>query len=147
MASFERGEMDRCELHAMMALHAQALIREMEEDHLNPVESLVERVLAARHCRRLVKRHGARLLRECLVALSEVPDFPVGGYLWNASHEDVPLHCFMRMKRRPRFRIVVIATGAGGRVFCTTEHDCEEAGRVRVQWKLSRDHAWRLRPA
>lgn len=141
---FERGEIDREELHAQMALHARNLIREMEEDHQNPAAALIERVMAARHARRLAKPHGARLVRECLVALSEAPGFPPAEYLWNASHPDLPLHCFMRMRRKPRFRIVAIHRGPDTTVRCHTEHDCPDNGRTRIEWKLARDAAWRL---
>ena len=35
-ASFERREIDRDEMHALVAVYARELIREMEEDHLRP---------------------------------------------------------------------------------------------------------------
>ena len=104
-ASFEHGEIDRDEMHAMMAIHARELIQEMVEDHQNPAWALVESLLARRAVSRLVRRHSGRLFREILVALAERPDFPPSRYLWNASHPDVPLHCFLRMRREPVFRI------------------------------------------
>ncbi|HEY1120314.1 MAG TPA: hypothetical protein VGE67_01885, partial [Haloferula sp.] len=106
IASFERGEIERDELHAMMALHARELIREMEEDYQNPAAAWIESLLARRATGRLVRRHGARVVREVLVAIAEVPDFPPARYLWNAGHADVPLHCFFRMRRDPVFRIL-----------------------------------------
>lgn len=145
MEQFERGEIERHELHAQMAIHARALIREIEEDHLNPAAALIERLTAVRHARRLVKQHGARLVRECLVALSDVPGFPPSENLWNASHPDVPLYCFMRMRRCPRFRILKIECESATRVRCVTDHDCPEAGKTRIEWTLVRDELWRLR--
>lgn len=148
LARFERGEIDRTELHTQMALHARALIREMEEDHLNPAAALVERIQAGRLARRLVKAHGARLVRECLVALSEVDDFPAAGRLWNASHPDLPLHCFMRVKRRPTFRIVAIHQESPQAVRCLTEHETDgnaDASPTRTRWRMERDARWRLR--
>lgn len=149
MARFERGEITREELHAGMALHARALIREMEEDHLNPAAALLERLLAGRLARRLVKRHGARLVRECLVALSGVGDFPPAERLWNASHPDLPLHCFMRMRRRPVFRLLAIHREPDGSVRCITEHgsenDAPATRPTRTEWRMERDATWQLR--
>lgn len=148
LARFERGEIERSELHAQMALHARALIREMEEDHLNPAAALMERIQAGRLARRLVKHHSARLVRECLVALSEVGDFPAADRLWNASHPDLPLHCFMRVKRRPVFRIVAIHQESAMAVRCLTEHGVEgnpDARPARTTWRMERDAQWRLR--
>jgi hypothetical protein len=147
MARFERGEITREELHAVMALHARALIREMEEDHQNPAAALLERLLAGRHARRLVKCHGARLVRDCLVALSEVADFPPADFLWNASHPDLPLHCFMRITRRPMFRLVSIHRESSRGVRCLTEHGTAagDARPTRITWRMERDDAWRLR--
>ncbi len=148
MARFERGEIDRAELHARMALHARELIREMEEDHLNPAAAFIERIQTARITRRLAKRHGTRLLRECLVALSEVEDFPPAARLWNASHPDVPLYCFMRVKRAPAFLVVAIHQESTSRLRCQTEHGIEgdpSAKPVRTTWHMERDSQWQLR--
>lgn len=148
MERFERGEMDRSELHAMMALHARDLIREMEEDHRNPAAAFLERLIVGRHVRRLVRRHGARLVRECLVALSEVRDFPPADHLWNASHPDLPLHCFMRMRRRPMFRILSIHPESNTELRCMTEHGTEDGGKPqRTEWRMARDASWHLHAA
>jgi hypothetical protein len=128
----------------MMAIHARELIREMEEDHLNPAEALLERLLAGRAARRLVRRHGSRLLREILVALSEIPDFPAVRHLWNASHPDVPLHCFLRMRREPVFRMVSIDL-RGERIEVVIEHGFAGRGKAtRRCFSLMRNDAWRL---
>lgn len=147
MARFERGEISREELHAVMALHARGLIREMEEDHQNPAAALLERLLTGRQARRLVKRHGARLVRECLVALSEVDDFPPSERLWNASHPDLPLHSYFRITRRPVFRVVSIHRESARVVKCLTEHGTngDEGKPTRTTWRMERDDAWRLR--
>ena len=39
---FERGEIEREELHALMAFHAHELIQEMEEDYQNPAAAWIE---------------------------------------------------------------------------------------------------------
>lgn len=113
IASFERGELEREEMHAMMALHARELIREMEEDYQNPAAAWIESLLARRAAARLVRRHSGRLVREVLAALAEVPDFPAVRHLWNASHPDVPLHCFLRIRREPVFRILTLEVKSG----------------------------------
>jgi hypothetical protein len=144
-ASFERGEIDRDEVHALMALHARELIQEMEEDHQNPAAALIESLLARRAAGRLVRRHGGRLLREILVAISEVSDFPPVKYLWNAAHPDVPLHCFLRMRREPVFRIAAIKP-RGEVIEVDVEHGAAGRGQgSRKTFVLRRDGHWRLR--
>ena len=143
-AMFERGEIKREELQSLMAMHARELIGEMEEDYQNPAAAWIEGMLARQAAGRLVWRHGRLLVREVLVALSEVPDFPPARYLWNASHPDVPLHCFLRMRREPVFRIIQLGR-RGDVVDVTVEHG--EAGRgrgLRRGFVLRRDDRWRL---
>jgi hypothetical protein len=144
-ARFERGEMDREELHAMMAVHARELIAEMEEDRLNPAAAMIENLLSRRAAARLARRHGAVLLREVFAALAEVPDFPPAKYLWNATHPDVPLYCFLRMRREPVFRIIEMRQ-SDGFIEVTTEHGSSRRGlAIRSTFTLRRDARWRLR--
>lgn len=144
-ARFERGEIAREELQALMALHARELIREMEENYQNPAAAWIEGLLARSAAGRLVRRHGSRLVREILVALAEVPDFPPATYLWNAAHPDVPLHCFLRMRREPVFRIAGIVHKAET-VEAVIEHGESARGRTtRRLFVLKRDDHWRLR--
>ena len=144
-AQFERGEIEREELHALLAVHARELIREMEEDHQNPAAAWIEGLLARQAVRSLVRRHGSRLLREVLVALSEVPDFPPARYLWNASHPDVPLHCFLRIRREPVFRIARLVK-LDQCVELIVEHGAVGRGRgTRQTFMLRRDTHWRLK--
>lgn len=141
---FERGEIEREELQALMAVHAKELIAEMEEDYQNPAAAWIEGMLARQAARRLVWRHGRLLVREVLVALSDVPDFPPARYLWNASHPDVPLHCFLRMRREPVFRIVQLGR-RGDVVDVTVEHGAAGRGSgTRRRFVLRRDDRWRL---
>jgi len=144
-ASFERGEIERDEVHALMALHARELIHEMEEDHQNPAAALVETLLARRSAGRLARSHGGRLLREVLVALADAPDFPPTKYLWNAAHPDIPMHCFLRMRREPVFRILAIRPRSGE---FSVDVEYGNAGRgkgTRRTFILKRDDLWRLR--
>lgn len=107
-ARFERGEIDRTEFQSQMAIHARELIAEIEEDHQNPLAAWIESRLAKATVNRLRRKHTDFRIREILTALSESPDFPLAKYLWNASHRDVPLHCFFRIRREPVFQILFI---------------------------------------
>ncbi|MBK1880953.1 hypothetical protein JIN85_00920 [Luteolibacter pohnpeiensis] len=141
---FERGEIERDELQAMMAIHARELIGEMEEDYRNPAAALMESLLARRAVGRLVRQHSGRLVREVLEALSEVEDFPPAKYLWNASHPDVPLHCYFRIRRAPMFRIVSLELERE-KVLVATEYGSVAKGlATKRSFTLKRDVAWRL---
>ena len=141
---FEGGEIERDEMHALMALHARELIAEMEDDYQNPAAAWLESVLARRAAGRLVRRHGARLLREVLAALAEVPDFPPARYLWNATHPELPLHCFLRIRREPVFRILSIDAIAG-EFRIVVEHGPAAKGRgLRQSFRLKRNAGFRL---
>ncbi len=145
LASFERGELEREEMHALMALHARELIREMEEDYQNPAAALIESLLARRAAGKLARQHSKRLLREVLVALADVADFPPVRNLWNASHPDVPLHCFLRIRREPVFRILSIEARSGEFVVLV-EHGLAAKGKAeRKMFLLKRDERWKLR--
>ena len=144
-ASFERGEIERAELQALMALHARELIREMEEDYQNPAVAWLEGLLARRAAGKLVRRHGGRLLREVLMALSEVQDFPPARYLWNSSHVDVPLHCFFRMRREPVFRIVSLESKSGEVTVVTEYGEAAKGKGTRRTFFLRRDPQWQLK--
>ncbi len=137
--------MEREEMQALMAVHARELIQEMEEDYQNPAAAWIETLLARRAASRLVKRHGAALLREVLSALAEIPDFPPAGYLWNASHPDVPVHCFFRIRREPIFRILSLEMGSAGGVQLLVEHGAAAKGKTtRRNIVLARNAFWKL---
>jgi hypothetical protein len=142
-ASFERGEIERDELHAMMALHARELIQEMEEDYQNPAAAWIEGLLARRATNRLVRRHGGRVLREMLVALADVPDFPPARYLWNAAHPDVPLHCFFRIRREPVFRILSVEAKSGEFHVLVEYGEAAKGKGTRRSFHLKRDADWK----
>lgn len=102
---FERGEISRDELHASLALHARTLIAEMVEAKKNPRTSYLERLRNFAAARRLSKKHGTARIREILAALGDIEGFPPAQILWNARHADVPLHCFIRSRIEPVFRV------------------------------------------
>jgi hypothetical protein len=144
-AMFERGEIERTELQALMAMHARELIVEMEEDCRNPAAAWIESLLARQAAGRLARRHGQRLVREVLVALAELAEFPPARHLWNADHPDVPLHCFLRMRREPVFRILQL-TQRDEVIELNVEHGEAKRGRgTRETFILRRDEHWRLR--
>jgi hypothetical protein len=146
-ARYERGEIERDELHALMALHARELIQEMEEDYQNPASAWVESLLARRAVGKLVRRHSARLLREVLVALSEAAEFPPCRLLWNASHPDIPLHCFLRIRREPVFRILSLESKAGEILVLTEFGEAARGKGTRRLFQLKRDGFWKLKVA
>lgn len=144
-ARFERGEIQRDELHALLALHARELIAEMEDDYQNPAAALLEYLLARRALKRLLRRHSHRTLREVLVALAKVPDFPPARQLWNAGHPDVPLHCFLRMRREPVFRLREIRPGSDHSLSVVCEFGPAGRGLATVRTiTLIRDRSWNL---
>lgn len=144
-ARFERGEIEREELQALMAVHARELIGEMEEDYRNPAAAWMEGLLARRAVGRLTRRHGGRLVREVLIALGGVPDFPPVRHLWNAAHPDVPLYCFLRIRREPVFRILEMAHKSEV-IEVTIEYGQAGRGRgTRRRFLLKRDDSWFLR--
>jgi hypothetical protein len=143
-ARFERGEIERDELQRQMALLAREIIEEMEADYHNPAAAWWEGMLARRAIHRLQRVHGIRLLRDVLLALSAA-DFPAARFLWNADHTDVPLYCFLRMKRRPVFKLLSLRE-TGNRCLVTIETDDEVSGKVMKQTiVLIRDARWMLR--
>jgi hypothetical protein len=140
-ARFERGEIDRSEFQALMAIHARELIEEIEEEYQNPIAAWLESRLAKSSVKKLLRKHTPFQIREILVALSESPGFPLAKYLWNAPHPDVPLHCFFRIRKEPVFQILSIRSEGGE----TKIHVEILRPRNRTRITLSRDSAWQLR--
>lgn len=103
---YESGTLTRAQLHAAMAWHASQILEEVAEARRHPVGALIEDQLARRAAKRLVRVHGEAELREAFAALAEVDDFGPAQLLWNVSHRDVPLHCFLRMRTEPVFRVL-----------------------------------------
>ncbi|HEY1081822.1 MAG TPA: hypothetical protein VGE29_06140 [Prosthecobacter sp.] len=100
------GSISPEQFRAAMALHAQEAIVEMEEDHLNPAAAFLEQMRCRRLASKLLKKHEETVIREVLIALADLSDFPPGRQLWNAAHPHIPLHAFFRSHRRPVFRII-----------------------------------------
>jgi len=143
---FELERIDRETLQTLMAIHARRLIEEINEDHLNPAAAFIEHLRNVRATAKLVRRHGQKLIRDSLAALAQAERFPPSMLLWNASHPDVPLHCFIRMKREPLFRILRFQS-QGAKVRIQVEHGrtSSPGGLVIESFVLKRDRAWNLR--
>jgi hypothetical protein len=103
---FEQGRITPEYFRSAMRLHQRLLLDDIEDASRDPGLSWFDEVLNRRAARNLEKAHGEDIVREVLVALSEMPDFPPAVQIWNAGHKLVPLYCFLRMKRAPVFRIV-----------------------------------------
>jgi hypothetical protein len=110
---FEAGLLTREQLHAAMAFHARSVIEEVIEARENPLAAWWEGVLARKTAARLAARHGEKRIRAIFAALAEIPDFLPAQWLWNAHHPDVPLFCFLRLRREPVFRLIRVENEAG----------------------------------
>jgi hypothetical protein len=144
---FESGRITRAQLHAALAWHARELIMEMVDDRLHPAAAWVEQALARRATARLLRRHSEQRLRAILAALSEVPGFPPARWLWNAPHAEVPLHCLLRIRREPVFRLRAI-TNHPGSVEVAVEYGSRRAhAATRERFTLEHSHHGTLRVA
>jgi hypothetical protein len=110
---FEDGRITRAQLHAGLEWHARELVEEIIEAHENPIAAWWDNMLAKRAADRWANRHGIWRVRHVLFALSRIPEFEPSSLLWNALHPDVPLHCFLRMRREPVFRLLQIENRRG----------------------------------
>jgi hypothetical protein len=142
---FERGEIDRETLQTLMALQARRLIEEIKEDHLNPAAAFIEHLRNVRAAVKLVRRHGQKLIRDALAAMAKAEQFPPSMLLWNAAHPDVPLHCFIRMKREPVFRILRFFS-EGSIVEVQVEYGrTQSPGGLKIEtFRMKRDAEWTL---
>jgi hypothetical protein len=144
---FEEGKLTREQLHAAMNQHAYSIMEEIVEARRNPVLSFYEYALSRRAAARLEREYGEGTVRSVLVALSELPGFALRNYLWNAGHRDVPLHCFLRQRTEPVFRLLEIKLKPW-RVMVTVEYGSARKGEaLREVIALQRDRFGRLAPA
>jgi hypothetical protein len=141
MQRFEQGRLSREELHAAMAEHSQVLIAEMTYEVENRQESWVERWRCRHHASRLANRHGESRMRDVLLALSLLPDFPPCNLLWNAAHTHVPLYCFFRLKRPPIFMIRMMRC-INTFVEVEVEYSNDHEERIREKMTLERGRSW-----
>jgi hypothetical protein len=140
----DNGQMTRDEFREAMKLHALEIIDEMEEDHLNPVAALLEQVTSRRAASRLLKKNSESLVREVLLTLSEVEDFPPARWLWNAAHPHIPLHAFFRSKRVPIFQVLSL-DAMPQLIILRVEYGVAGSDRIfREEFRLRRDRRAQL---
>jgi hypothetical protein len=141
---FDRGEITREQFRALLDVHARALIEEMEDAHQNWLAAWMETLRNRRVAARLARDHGEPLLREVFVALSDVPDFPLAAWLWNADRPHLPLHCFLRTRREPVFRVLRVSSEPF-LVLVTVEFGgAKRSEAVRERFSFERDRFGRL---
>lgn len=141
---YDRGSLTREQLREALQVHALELIDEMEDVHANPQASWLETMVNKHQAARLIRQHGEPIVRQIFLALSEVPDFRPAQFLWNADHDHMPLHCFLRSRRQPIFRVVKI-TSAPFVITALIEHG--KAGRheiTREVFRMERDRSGEL---
>ena len=134
---YDAGTLSREQLREALVHHAHELIEEMEDVHANPQASWLEGMVNKHHAARLVRAHGEPIVREIMLALSELPDFAPARFLWNADRADVPLHCFVRTRREPLFRIIKVIS-APFTLEAIIEHGAKGA-LIKEQFSLERD--------
>lgn len=128
----EQGRINSEQFRSLMTLHQRLLIEDIDDAARDPGLTWFDEVLNRRAARHLEKTYGEDIVRETLVALSEMPDFPPAHQIWNAGHKLVPLYCFLRARRTPVFRVikmevlpqmvgVVIEYGLSKKADCTRE--------------------------
>ncbi|MBU6303373.1 MAG: hypothetical protein KGS60_17635 [Verrucomicrobia bacterium] len=126
---WEDGQLSRQEYHAAMAIHAKLIIEEMVEARDHPALAYLDQLLNQHAAAKLKRRYGEAILREAMLALAEIPGFPPAVYLWNAGHWHVPLHCFLRSRKEPVFRIRDLRV-AGPKVVIRIEHGSKDPRQV-----------------
>lgn len=140
----DTGRISREEFRLAMGEHAREIIAEMVEDHANPAVAFLEQMLSRRVASRLLRKNEEPAIREVLMALAEVEDFPPGRWLWNAVHQHIPLHAFFRSRREPVFRITALEA-LPQVVNVTVEHGPADKSLVaREEFRLRRDRRGRL---
>lgn len=104
--AYEAGRMTRKQLHAALQMQQKVLLQEVTDYRKNPVLAFLDETLNRRVALRWKKQFNEAAVREVLAALGEMHDFPPAVYVWNANHQELPLHCFFRSRREPIFRII-----------------------------------------
>ncbi|MFM1558842.1 MAG: hypothetical protein ACKJSK_05985 [Roseibacillus sp.] len=138
-ALYERGRITREQLQVAMRIHQQRLLVEIAEARQNPVLAYLDAKLSKLAAARLERRHGERVIRQVLSALSALEQFPPADLLWNANHLDVPLYCFFRLRREPVFRLIRIEMGPHV-VTVVVEHGrAAKRHTTRQEFQLRRD--------
>lgn len=139
----DHGEITREQFRELMGEHAQLIIGEMEEAHANPIAAWIESIRNRRAAARLAHQHGEALVRDIFTALSDLPEFPLANWLWNADQYHVPLHCFLRSRLEPVFRVLKISSAAF-LLTITVEYSVDRGTVERTRFIFTRDRFGRL---
>ncbi len=137
----DSGRISREEFRAAMGEHAREIIGEMIDDHANPAMAFLEQMLSRRAASKLLRCHEEPVIREVLLALAEIEDFPPARWLWNAAHPHIPLHAFFRTRREPVFRITGMEALP---LMVTVIVEYGGAEPQREEFRLRRDRRGRL---
>ncbi|MDB4271732.1 hypothetical protein N9873_04100 [Akkermansiaceae bacterium] len=138
---WEKGEIKREELHALIAQHQAAILAEAEEERANPIAAYLDRLSNKRMAKKLINQHGEASLRELCLGLSELPEFLPAAFLWNADHWDLPFHCFIRHQKEPVFRIREVFLRQG-RAMMLIEHGSAKK-RETTRERITFERHWR----
>lgn len=133
------GELSRDEFREAMRHHAEFIIEEMVEAHDNSLAAWIEMLRNRRIANRLTRQHGERLVRDIFTALSEVPEFPLANWLWNADRPELPLYCFLRSRNEPLFKVLSIVSAP---FLLTIDVEYGKAGKgqaMKERFTLDRD--------
>ena len=141
---FDRGEITREQFRSLLDVHARVLIEEMEEAHENWLAAWMESLRNRRVAARLARDHGEPLMREIFVALSELPGFPPAAWLWNADRPHLPLHCFLRTRREPVFRVLRVSTAPFVVMVSVEFGSTRKSDAARERFSFQRDRFGRL---
>lgn len=85
-------------------------LQEAKEELEEPKLALLELWRTKNAARRLRKTNRDSAIREALITLSQLDDFPPAVYLWNADQPTTPLHSFLRETRYPVIKFNILKT-------------------------------------
>ncbi|NWK55558.1 hypothetical protein HW115_08040 [Verrucomicrobiaceae bacterium N1E253] len=141
LAYYRAGKITRAQWLAGMQLQFQLALQEIAEDRRHPKRANLESWRCKSAARRLLKDNNETEIREVMVALSDIDDFPPSTYLWNADQRDIPLYCFLRERREPvlRFKELNISRTRASLIIEYGQQSAKH--RVRESITLRRD--WR----
>lgn len=104
LARYREGSITFEEWQEGMQKQCDMALKEAEEDYESPKLALLESWRCKNAARKILRNNTDVAIREVLVALSSLDDFPPAIYLWNADNRQSPLHCFLRESRLPVIR-------------------------------------------
>ncbi|MEZ0277114.1 MAG: hypothetical protein ACAH88_19545, partial [Roseimicrobium sp.] len=76
---------------------------------------------------------------------SEVPDFPLAHWLWNADHAHLPLYCFLRTRKEPIFRVLKLVSQPWLLMLSVEYGSAEKGQATKEKFTFSRERFGRLK--